>query len=235
MVRDARNLSVSSATSRQKEFSGNRSHSSSYAFLHLTKDLESIYKEFEAGEMNELNKLRRLVSHFRGLSRRTQVQLHDLKTQTTKEIAFLKDQYNTERKKRIKVQEEKLERQAQLMQDIADKDSLIFALNKQLSSLKNLLQSQELLSGTIMSPHDVSIANQSAMVNHSLTQIQQLALRQQANAINSNRKSVIQMGAAGQDYSSVISYFGAQNPNESTIRKGKRTTNRSSSRKDTSL
>jgi len=62
------------AQSRQNEnYTGNRSHSSSYAFLHLTKDLESIYKEFEAGEMNELNKLRRLVSHFRGLSRRTQV------------------------------------------------------------------------------------------------------------------------------------------------------------------
>ena len=83
--------------------------------MHLTKDLENIYKEFEAGEMNELNKLRRLVSHFRGLSRRTHVQLNDLKSSTTKQIAFLKDQYSTERKKRIKVQEEKLERQAQLM------------------------------------------------------------------------------------------------------------------------
>ena len=49
----------------------NASNSSSAAFMHLTKDLENIYKEFEAGEMNELNKLRRLVSHFRGLSRRT--------------------------------------------------------------------------------------------------------------------------------------------------------------------
>ena len=70
-VRDGRNLSMCSST--KNEAAGNRSHSSSYGFLHLTKDLESIYKEFEAGEMNELNKLRRLVSHFRGLSRRTQV------------------------------------------------------------------------------------------------------------------------------------------------------------------
>lgn len=107
-----------------------RSNTSSHAFLHLSKDLENIYKEFEAGEVNELNKLRRLVSHFRGLSKRTLVQMNDLKTTTTKEIASLKDQYQTERKKRIKVQEEKLERQAQLMQDIADKDSTIFALNK---------------------------------------------------------------------------------------------------------
>ena len=31
------------------------------------------------------------------------------------------------------------------MQDISDKDSIIFALNKQLSSLKTLLQSSELM------------------------------------------------------------------------------------------
>ena len=57
----------------------------------------------------------------------------------------MKDQYNQEKKRRIKVQEEKLERQTQLMQDISDKDSTIFALNKQLTNLKNLLQSQDLL------------------------------------------------------------------------------------------
>ena len=71
-MRSGRNLSTASIA--KDEYAGvNRSRSSSYAFLHLTKDLEGIYKEFEAGEMNELNKLRRLVSHFRGLSRRTQV------------------------------------------------------------------------------------------------------------------------------------------------------------------
>ena len=73
-LRDGRNISFDKQTSKNsKGTAGNRSHSSSYAFLHLTKDLESIYREFEAGEINELNKLRRLVSHFRGLSRRTQV------------------------------------------------------------------------------------------------------------------------------------------------------------------
>jgi len=71
-VRDTRNLSIDSSN-RNVDAISNRSHSSSYAFLHMTKDLENIYKEFEAGEMNELNKLRRLVSHFRCLSRRTQV------------------------------------------------------------------------------------------------------------------------------------------------------------------
>ena len=55
------------------------------------------------------------------------------------------------------------------MQDIADKDSIIFALNKQLTSLKNLLQSQELLMNNSVLPADnVSILNQSAMINSSL-------------------------------------------------------------------
>lgn len=205
-----RNLSSASAarSSQHDEYvGGNRSRNSSYHFLHLTKDLEKIYKEFEAGEVNELNKLRRLVSHFRGLSRRTQVQLHDLKTSTAKQIALLKDQYQTERKKRIKVQEEKLERQAQLMQDIADKDSIIFALNKQLSSLKGLLQSQELLMTNSVSPADnVSLLNQSALINSSLQQIQQLALKQQRHAIKNNRQSLVGLGLA-QDANSICSYY----------------------------
>lgn len=46
-----------------------------------------------------------------------------------------------------------MERQAQLMQDISDKDSTIFALNKQLTSLKNLLQSQELMIGNTSMMH----------------------------------------------------------------------------------
>ena len=43
-VRSGRNLSQSSRERNNKGGGdGNRSHSSSYAFLHLTKDLESIY------------------------------------------------------------------------------------------------------------------------------------------------------------------------------------------------
>lgn len=57
------------------------------------------------------------------------------------------------------------------MQDIADKDSIIFALNKQLTSLKNILQSQELMSYTNhVTPGDLSV-NQSAMINQNLSQI----------------------------------------------------------------
>ena len=43
------------------------------------------------------------------------------------------------------------------MQDIADKDSMIFALNKQLTSFKNLMLSQELMmngAGMAQTPHD---------------------------------------------------------------------------------
>lgn len=87
------------------------SRSSSYNQLQFTKELENIYREFEAGEVTEMNQLRRLVSHFRSNARRLQVQLTDLKSSTNKEIARLKDKYQQERKRRIKVQEEKLERQ----------------------------------------------------------------------------------------------------------------------------
>ena len=79
-----------------------------------------------------MNQLSRLVSHFRSNARRLQVQLNTLKFESKQEIAKLKDKYQQERKRRIQVQEEKLERQAQLMQDIAEKDSMIFSLNKQL-------------------------------------------------------------------------------------------------------
>ena len=106
------------------------SRSSSYNHLQFTNELENIYREFENGDVTEMNQLRRLVSHFRSNARRLQVQLTDLKSKTNKEIAKLKDKYKEERKRRIKVQEEKLERQAQLMQDISDKDSIIFNLNK---------------------------------------------------------------------------------------------------------
>ena len=44
------------------------------------------------------------------------------------------------------------------MQDIADKDSMIFALNKQLTSLKNLLQSQEMMIN-YQTPDNVSLLN----------------------------------------------------------------------------
>ena len=58
------------STGRRSSDMENLSRSSSFVGMQFTKDLEEIYKEFEAGEINELNKMRRLVSHFRGLARR---------------------------------------------------------------------------------------------------------------------------------------------------------------------
>ena len=69
------------------------SRSSSYNQLQFTKELENIYKEFEAGEVTEMNQLKRLVSHFRSNARRLQVRLTDLKFTTSKEISRLKDKY----------------------------------------------------------------------------------------------------------------------------------------------
>ena len=68
------------------------------------------------------------------------------------------------------------------------------------------------------------------MVNQSLSQIQQLAVLQQQDAIKKNRQSLIQ-NMQGEAYTSMISYFGAQNVNESTVKRGKKT-KRSTSRKN---
>ena len=57
-----------------------------------------------------------------------------------------------------------------------------------------------------MSPADMSV-NQSAMINQSLSQIQQLALLQKQDAIKKNRQSFNQTQKA--EYTSMISYFGA--------------------------
>jgi len=56
--------------------------------------------------------------------------LKDLKTKTTKDINSLKDKIKVEQQRRIKQQEEKIERLTQLMNDIAEKDKVIFNLNK---------------------------------------------------------------------------------------------------------
>ena len=69
------------------------SRSSSYNHLQFTNELEGIYKEFENGEITEMNQLRRLVSHFRSDARRLQVRFTDLKSSTNKTIASLKDKY----------------------------------------------------------------------------------------------------------------------------------------------
>lgn len=96
------------------------------------------------------------------------------------------------------------------MQDISDKDTMIFALNKQLSSLKNLIQSQDLLqlqqsSVQGITPNDISILNQSACINHNLSQIHHLGLVQQKDALRKNRQSMIQ--TSNNNHADLLTYF----------------------------
>lgn len=95
---------------------------------------------------DDLNKLRRLVAHYRGGCKRIEIQYKDYKSKTTKEVAALKDKLKVEQQRRIKFQEEKIERLTQLMSDIAEKDKSIFNLNKQLANMQILLQTQGMIS-----------------------------------------------------------------------------------------
>lgn len=81
-------------------------------------------------DADEMNKLRQKVAHYRGTCRKLDITLKDLKTKTTKDINSLKDKIKVEQQRRIKQQEEKIERLTQLMNDIAEKDKVIFNLNK---------------------------------------------------------------------------------------------------------
>lgn len=51
-----------------------------------------------------------------------QVQYNDLKSSSLKEIARLKKMIQTEKKKRLNVQEDKLEKSSQLMQELVNRD-----------------------------------------------------------------------------------------------------------------
>jgi hypothetical protein len=56
-----------------------------------------------------------------------------------KELASLKDKLNVERKKRINIYEEKIDKNSQLLQDLLEKDQIIFGLNKQITKLSENL------------------------------------------------------------------------------------------------
>lgn len=79
----------------------------SSAYLNLNspyrlKDLES--------DPNDLNKLRRLVAHYRGNFKRLDISYKDYKSKTTKEINSLRDKLKVEQQRRIRNQEDKIER-----------------------------------------------------------------------------------------------------------------------------
>ena len=58
---------------------------------------------------------------------------------SNQEIASLKDKLNVERKKRMSLYEEKIDKNNQLLQDLLEKDQTIFALQRQITKLQEKL------------------------------------------------------------------------------------------------
>jgi len=69
-----------------------------------------------------------------------EIELRDLKSKTTKEITSLNDKLTSEKKKRMNLYEEKIDKNTSLLHDLLEKDSIIFSLNKQLGLLREKLQ-----------------------------------------------------------------------------------------------
>jgi hypothetical protein len=63
-----------------------------------------------------------------------------LKSKTTKEITSLNDKLTSEKKKRMNLYEEKIDKNTSLLHDLLEKDNIIFSLNKQLGLLREKLQ-----------------------------------------------------------------------------------------------
>lgn len=70
------------------------------------------------------------MAHYRGSFKRLDISYKDYKSKTTKELNALRDKLKVEQHRRIRYQEDKIERLTQLMNDIAEKDKSIFNLNK---------------------------------------------------------------------------------------------------------
>ena len=58
---------------------------------------------------------------------------------SNKEIVTLKDKLNIERKKRMNLYEEKIDKNNQLLQDLLEKDQTIFSLQRQNTKLQDKL------------------------------------------------------------------------------------------------
>ena len=65
-----------------------------------------------------------------------EIDFKDAKSNASKELAILKDKLNVERKKRMNIYEEKIDKNNQMLQDLLDKDQTIFSLNKKLSKFQ---------------------------------------------------------------------------------------------------
>jgi hypothetical protein len=77
------------------------SYETSNAFA-FTKDLADLCKEIDDSG-DEINKLRRLVAHYRGCCKRLEINLKDLKSKSIKDMAKMKDKLKVEQKRRINV------------------------------------------------------------------------------------------------------------------------------------
>eukprot|EP00347_Sterkiella_histriomuscorum_P006635 403352018 len=91
-------------------------------------------------EDEEKNKLRRQISLFRCQLKKLEIEIRDIKSKTTQEINQLKDKLNVERKKRMNIYEDKIDKNNQLLQDLLEKDQTIFTLNREISKLQEKLQ-----------------------------------------------------------------------------------------------
>ena len=81
---------------------------------------------------DEKNKLRSQISMMRCQLKKLEIELKDHKYSAKKEIQSLQDKLTQEKRKRMNIYEEKLDKNSQLLQDLVEKDQIIFKLKKQL-------------------------------------------------------------------------------------------------------
>jgi len=67
--------------------------------------------------------------------KKLEIDIKDLQMKSNKEIVTLKDKLNIERKKRMNLYEEKIDKNNQLLQDLLEKDQTIFSLQRQNTKL----------------------------------------------------------------------------------------------------
>jgi len=98
--------------------------------------LDSSENQIGGGEDEEKNKLRAQISMLRCQVKRMGIDNKEQKSTMTKEINSLKDKLKVEKKKRMNIYEEKIDKNNQLLQDLLEKDQVIFNLQGQISRLQ---------------------------------------------------------------------------------------------------
>ena len=86
--------------------------------------------------MEDINATRRLVSEYRSQCKRLKVELNDWKAKYNKDTRKLQTQLDHEKKQKIKVYEEKIDRTSRLMHEMSVKDQKLTDQTRQLSALK---------------------------------------------------------------------------------------------------